>query len=210
MDSQRSSCGQLHTAPGEIDGSQNRFWAPIPDQEHDSPQHQHQRVSQSIMLGLIAQGAVARSSGFVDPCCAFNSSTSPVSPLSVSMPSPGSKPGSPYSQAGSSTQELGRLSMSGIAQSSWRRSHSQHMDYASSRRQSWAAPALGSNSSDSSPCKDAETLDMDPYTVRHLCLQELELLWSEGSSEVSISVQPAHSLNTSSHICLLFTQVKPA
>lgn len=91
---------------------------------------------------------------------------------------------------------------SSVAHSSWRGSHSQHTDDALSRRQSWALPALGSNNSNSSACGNDDSLGMDPHSVRHLCLQELELLWSEDCTKVRYLIQPAQSLNTPAYVCM--------
>ena len=115
-----------------------------------------------------------------------SNSTSPPSPRGAITTLHRSRSGPADSQAERSPSDLEGHFMSSIDTSGQMECNNLQHENALSGHQRWATCASGS-SSNSSHSEDAAISSMDPYLMRHLCLQELELLWSKDSSEVRSS-----------------------
>ena len=203
--SQKTGSRQMLSAQEDCDGSQKTPSTSTLQQEDGLIRAQHLHPLLSISPGVIAQENIqpevagARGNDCRGQCTVISNRSSPPSPLSAVIVSHGSMPG-PKDSPAESPSNHGGLRLSSTKTSSQRKCHSLQHDNASCGRQGWAAHASGRNSSHS---EVAETLSMDPYLMRHLCLQELELLWSEDSNEVCSSTRTA-SHSRDAQACTLY------
>ena len=203
------------SAQGDCDGSQKTPLTSTLQQEDGLIRAQHMHPLSSISPGVIAQENIQpdvagpRSNDSGGQCSIISNRVSPPSPLSAVIVSHGSIPGPQDSPAESPSSNHGVLHLSRVTASSQKDGHTLQLDDASSWRLGWAAHTSGSNSSNSNHSEFAKTLSLDPYLTRHLCLQELELLWNEDSNKVSRCTHTAchsrappstHSKRSSCHI----------
>ena len=192
--SRRVSSEQLQSPSECCDSSQKTPSPSTPHQEHEATHVQHLQYSSGVASQEEehSETALNGNSGFEEQRSGISISSSPSSPLIANSIS--HRPGSTVSQAELYPSPLEAIGLSSNADHSQWKSHSLQTGDAAPWPMNKPAHASGSSSGISSGSEDAETLGLDPYTARHLCLQELELLWSEECSDVSNPYTSCHIL----------------
>ena len=211
--SQGVSSGQLQSPSERCESIQKTPSPSTPDQEHEATYALHLQYSPGTVSQEEEQPATAATmgSGLGKQCSGLSISNSPASPLSATAMSHGSGPGYIDSQAENPYSSPGRTGLSSTANNSQRKCHSVQSCDAAPWPMNRTAQASGSFSGSSSGSENAEALGLDPYTVRHLCLQELELLWSEQCNEVCIlPTPPATFCDALAPTCMLVILVQAA
>ncbi|CAL5222991.1 g5435 [Coccomyxa viridis] len=181
--SRRVSSEQLQSPSECCDSSQKTPSPSTPHQEHEATHVQHLQYSSGVASQEEehSETALNGNSGFEEQRSGISISSSPSSPLIANSIS--HRPGSTVSQAELYPSPLEAIGLSSNADHSQWKSHSLQTGDAAPWPMNKPAHASGSSSGISSGSEDAESLGLDPYTARHLCLQELELLWSEECSD---------------------------
>ena len=188
--------GQLQNPSACCESIQKTPLPFTPQQEHEALHAQHLQYTPGTVSQEEEQPetAATRICGFGEHSNGVSISTSPTSPLSANSISHGRESGSTDNQAENSCSSSGGIGLSSTPIISQRKSHSLQACDAAPWPMNRTAHASGSNNSGSSGSENAETCGLDPYIVRHLCLQELELLWSEDCSEVCSFRRSCHCL----------------